>query len=229
MSGGGFQGIPPEGLAFLRELAVNNDRAWFSENKGAYQDFVREPLRRLVEALAPEVARIDPTLDGNPLGPAVSRIQRDTRFSRDKSPYRLRQWIAFKPLTAEWVSRPVLFMEFGAADWCWGVGYYAATPAVMAAVRAAATANPQPFADALTALRQAGAEFRGDSYRRPRTALHLPELVRDWCDRKSPYADCRSAIGPLFHTAALQDVVADGFRTAAPLYQSLKAAAALTA
>jgi len=227
--GGGFQGIPPEASAFLKGLAAHNNRAWFAENKADYQEFVREPLRRLVEALAPVIGGIDPSLDCNPLGWAVSRLQRDTRFSKDKTPYRLRQWLAFKPHLGDWTSRPVFFMEFGAEDWCWGIGYYAATPAVVAAVRAAAIRKPEPFAEALSALRQAGAEFQGDSYRRPRTPSDLPDLVRDWCDRKSPYAECRSAVGPLFQSAELKDVVAAGFVVAAPLYRLLKDAAALTA
>lgn len=229
MGTGGFQGIPPEAAAFLTALAANNDRAWFAGHKGDYQTFVRDPLRLLVQALAPDVVRIDPALDCNPLGPAVSRLQRDTRFSRDKSPYRLRQWIAFKPSTSEWFSRPVFFMEFGATDWCWGLGYYAATPAVVAAVRAVAVENPQPFAEALTDLRRAGATFQGESYRRSRTPADLPDVLRDWCDRKSPYAECRAPIGALFHTAALRDVVAEGFARAVPLYRLLKEAAARTA
>ncbi|HVI53100.1 MAG TPA: DUF2461 domain-containing protein [Candidatus Sulfotelmatobacter sp.] len=229
MASGGFQGIPPEASTFLKGLATHNDRLWFAEHKADYQTFVREPLRRLVEALAPDISRIDPGLDCNPMGPAVSRIQRDTRFSKDKSPYRLRQWVAFKPHTPEWFSRPVFFMEFGAEDWCWGIGYYAAAPATVAAVRAEAGRKPEPFARALNALRQAGAVFQGEAYRRPRTPAHLPDVVRDWCDRKSPYSECRSPVGRLSQSGELKDALAAGFATAVPLYQLLKDAAILTA
>ena len=74
-------------LEFLEELAVNNNRDWFADNKARYQacnarfvDFSAELLRRLAE--------IDPTLDGLQPKDCIWRIYRDTRFSGDKRPYK---------------------------------------------------------------------------------------------------------------------------------------------
>lgn len=230
MTGGGFPGFPPQAPAFLKALAANNRRDWFHDHKAEYQSLIRDPLRRLVEALAPQMTAIDPRLDGDPLGPAVSRIQRDTRFSKDKSPYRLRQWLAFKTRSENWASRPTFFVGFGAETWRWGMGYYAATPTVMAAVRAAAEKQPDRFAGAITELYRVGASLEGDGYRRPRAQPDLPQAVQDLCNRKSPYAACLTSIGPLFFSPALAQTVADGFHAAAPLYGLLNdVAAALTA
>jgi len=229
VTGGAFHGIPPEASAFLKGLAAHNDRIWFAEHKADYQDAVREPLRRLIEALAPVMAAIDPDLDCNPLGSAVSRLHRDTRFSKDKSPYRLRQWIAFKKPVADWSSRPAFFMEFGAEDWRFGMGYCDAAPAAMAKMRAAAGRKPEAFSAALEQMTGAGLEISGDRYSRSKVSPELPEILRDWCDRKSPNGQTVSAVGPLFHSAEMKDFLAAAYQAAMPLYQLLKEAAAFTA
>lgn len=229
MAGGAFHGIPPEALAFLKELAAHNDRAWFAEHKADYQDAIREPLRRLIEAFAPVMTAIDPDLDCNPLGSAVSRLHRDTRFSKDKSPYRLRQWIAFKKPVADWSSRPAFFMEFGAADWRFGMGYCNAAPAAMAKMRAAAGLKPEAFAAALERMDKAGLEISGDRYSRSKVSAELPEILRDWCDRKSPNGQHMAAVGPLFHSADMMEALIAAYQAAAPLYLLLKDAAAFTA
>ncbi len=82
-----FEGFRPEAIAFLADLAANNDRAWFTPRKAEYDRLLKQPLEALCVALA---ARFDAR--GLPLiaDPARSpfRIYRDVRFSKDKSPYK---------------------------------------------------------------------------------------------------------------------------------------------
>ena len=82
-----FEGFSPEAIQFLTDLAVNNERAWFQPRKTAYERLLKEPMERLVEALAVRLAARDiPLLADRKRSPF--RIYRDTRFSRDKSPYK---------------------------------------------------------------------------------------------------------------------------------------------
>jgi uncharacterized protein (TIGR02453 family) len=72
-----FRGIPADAFDFFEELAANNNKAWWTENKDRYQAVVRGP----VEALLAEVEA--------EFGPAkIFRPYRDTRFSKDKTPYK---------------------------------------------------------------------------------------------------------------------------------------------
>lgn len=75
---------------FLRGLARNNQREWFNANKDDYHAHVRAPFQRLLTDLQPALAAISPHFRSDPklVGGSMFRIQRDTRFAGDKSPYK---------------------------------------------------------------------------------------------------------------------------------------------
>ena len=82
-----FAGFSPDGIQFMADLAANNDRAWFQPRKADYERLVKEPMELLMVALAErfDAARIPLVADPKR---SPFRIYRDTRFSRDKSPYK---------------------------------------------------------------------------------------------------------------------------------------------
>jgi uncharacterized protein (TIGR02453 family) len=82
-----FAGFPAEGIAFLRALKKNNDREWFTPRKSTFEDKVRRPMIELVSAIHGEMLRFAPDYVGEP-AKCVYRIYRDTRFSKDKTPYK---------------------------------------------------------------------------------------------------------------------------------------------
>ena len=82
-----FTGFRPEAIQFMVDLAQNNDRAWFQPRKTDFERLVKEPLEALVGALADRFDERGIPLRADPKG-SVFRIYRDTRFSRDKSPYK---------------------------------------------------------------------------------------------------------------------------------------------
>jgi uncharacterized protein (TIGR02453 family) len=79
----------PETQDFLRELRGHNERAWFDAHRGDYQAAYVEPAKAFVEAVAPGLAKFAPGIHAEPriLG-SIFRINRDTRFSADKRPYK---------------------------------------------------------------------------------------------------------------------------------------------
>jgi uncharacterized protein (TIGR02453 family) len=82
-----FTGFSPDAIQFLVDLAENNDRAWFQPRKAEYERLLKEPLGRMIAALADRLeARGVPILADPKKAPF--RIYRDTRFSKDKSPYK---------------------------------------------------------------------------------------------------------------------------------------------
>ncbi len=94
--GGGFTGFPREGLDFLYDLAMNNETAWFNDHKPEYERSVLEPSRRFVTAMGPALESIAPQVVADPrVNKSLFRINRDIRFSSDKSPYKTHAAIWF--------------------------------------------------------------------------------------------------------------------------------------
>ena len=85
---GGFTGFRPEALQFLADLAMNNDRAWFTPHKAEFERLLKEPMEALCVALADAFREHGVPLTADPRK-SPFRIYRDTRFSKDKSPYKL--------------------------------------------------------------------------------------------------------------------------------------------
>lgn len=82
-----FNGFPDAGLDFLRALKGHNTREWFAERKHVYEEQVRLPMLQLVADLTSQMWDHAPDHTIEPAR-AVYRINRDTRFSDDKSPYK---------------------------------------------------------------------------------------------------------------------------------------------
>lgn len=88
---------------FFRELARNNRKVWMDANRERYQQFVVKPLRRLLEELSSAVLQLDSRFDTTGrTGANFSRINRDIRFAKDKTPYRAQMYLKFSvPLPGE--------------------------------------------------------------------------------------------------------------------------------
>ena len=90
-----FPGFTPATFDFLRDLAANNDRAWFQPRKATFEHEVRDPLVLFVASFLDEARRRGLPYAGVP-EKALFRIYRDTRFSTDKTPYKTRAsaWVS---------------------------------------------------------------------------------------------------------------------------------------
>lgn len=85
----GFSGFPQETFAFLEGIAANNDKSWFEANRMLYERGYVEPGKAFVEAMGPRLRELSPTVQFEPrVNGSIMRVNRDTRFSRDKRPYK---------------------------------------------------------------------------------------------------------------------------------------------
>jgi uncharacterized protein (TIGR02453 family) len=84
MASGIFQGFSKDAPRFFKELAQNNNSAWFNANRSRYDEGVKRPAHALMEDLLAGIKKVVPGVDQG----KVMRINRDIRFSRDKSPYK---------------------------------------------------------------------------------------------------------------------------------------------
>ena len=82
-----FTGFSDEGLTFLRGLAAHNDRDWFTQHRAVYDDQLKPGLAALIAATSSSMAARAIPLTGDPKA-SQFRLHRDTRFSKDKRPYK---------------------------------------------------------------------------------------------------------------------------------------------
>jgi uncharacterized protein (TIGR02453 family) len=86
-----------ETFQFFRELARNNHKSWMDENRERYKECVVEPFRRFLEDLSSDVLRLDDEFDvRGRTGANFSRINRDIRFAKDKTPYKPQMYLKFQ-------------------------------------------------------------------------------------------------------------------------------------
>lgn len=156
----------PRTFAFLRELRENNDREWFAANKQRYERDVREPALRFISDFSARLAKIAPRLvaDPRPSGGSLFRIHRDTRFSRDKSPYKDHVGIHFfHERTKAAASVPGFYLHI-ASDQCFAAGgIWHPDPASLARIRAAIASGSREW----KAIRRSRLPIEGGALKRP--------------------------------------------------------------
>ncbi len=130
---------------FLDELAAHNERAWFAANRERYESQVRTPALAFITAMAPGLRRFAPHFraDPRPTGGSLMRIHRDTRFSRDKRPYKTNIGIQFRHELGKDVHAAAFYVHL-ASDGCFfGAGCWHPHPVVLADIRARIADQPQ--------------------------------------------------------------------------------------
>jgi len=110
-----FPGFSPEALKFLKQLKRHNDREWFKARKEQFDELLLEPMKLFVEEMDVRLAASIPEIHGSPKR-SIFRIYRDTRFSKDKSPY--------KTHLACWFSHVRASHGVGSETHGAGAGYY---------------------------------------------------------------------------------------------------------
>ena len=154
-----FSGFSRDLPTFLGELRENNSKAWFDENRQRYESVYLEPAKAFVAAIAPDLHRISPAISAEPrVNGAVMRVNRDIRFSRDKTPYKTTMDIHFVEGTTKLKSNPAYLFRFTAEAFHIGVGAHGFNKAQLAAWREALVDDKtgKAFRAALSAASKAG-------------------------------------------------------------------------
>ena len=210
--------ITENALLFLDENHQRNDREWFARNKENYKTLVEAPMLALSESLGPTIRKIDPSLATDPRR-TLSRIWKDTRFSKDKSFFKKSVWITFQ--REKGLSHPVYFFEFCSDFHRYGCGYYATPAKIMTHIQQQVLAGGKLFRNAQSAMKQLPHfEIDGDTYKRPKYPDQTPEL-RKWLERKSVTAMHTNRDRLALYSENLPEVLADAFIKLAPVYEFL--------
>jgi uncharacterized protein (TIGR02453 family) len=160
----------PRLFAFLRDLAANNDREWFAANKARYEADVKEPALEFISTFGPRLDKISPHFlaDARPVGGSLFRIHRDTRFSKDKAPYKTHTGIFFRHAAAKDVHAPGFYLHLEPGQVFAGAGIWRPDTATARRIREAIAADPARWKRVTRGKRfSASWELGGDALKRP--------------------------------------------------------------
>lgn len=129
-----FRGFPQAGIDFMRGLARNNKRDWFQPRKAIFDEQVKAPMVQMVEALNGAMLEFAPQFITDP-AEAIYRIYRDTRFSKDKTPYKTHIAASFFRLGTCKNGAGGYYFSVSHKEIEVGGGIYMPDPSTLAAVR----------------------------------------------------------------------------------------------
>jgi uncharacterized protein (TIGR02453 family) len=122
-----------ETFRFLKDLKKHNERAWFAENKARYEEHVKEPALRLIEGLAPKLDKLSPHFLATPR--SLYRIHRDTRFAKDKSPFKTHVGLHFRHERSRDAHAPGYYFHIEPGSVFVGVGIWHPDPSALHRIR----------------------------------------------------------------------------------------------
>jgi len=183
----GTRYFSPQLFAFLRNLAENNDREWFKGHQGDYEQYIREPALDFINDFAARLAKLSPhfVADSRTVGGSLFRIQRDTRFSKDKTPYKLNTGMHFRHERAKDVHAPGFYLNIEPGACYMGAGLWQPETKAAYAIRAAIAEDPSGWKKASQGKRFTEIyTLEGDSLRRPPKGYDADHPLIDDLKRK---------------------------------------------
>lgn len=216
--------ITPAFPKFFKELADNNNKNWFDENRKRYEQDIRNPFISLVGNLLPEVKKLDSEFDEDPKK-CLFRINRDIRFSKDKSPYNTSMKAAFVNGGRK-SGNPGYYLAISADSVHVGGGLYDTTKDGLEAIRECLTENAAALEDIIKteSFCRNFAELKGDALKRPPTGLKELADRYPFVKQKQFYFMSQSPIAPLLKAGNLEDFITEKFKAGAQLNNFLKQA-----
>jgi len=131
-------------LKFIKDLNKNNNRDWFNANKSRYIEHVKEPFEAFVQVMIDEMQKLDRNVLITPKD-AIFRIYRDTRFSKDKTPYKTHISAIVSRGGRKNKSSPGIYIQFSAEDARIYSGAYELDKNALQNVREGITSNLKEF------------------------------------------------------------------------------------
>ena len=179
-----FEGISSEARLLLAENRFRDSKDFYEENKEKIKQSATIPMRQIAAVIGEQLSAADPQMCTDPVK-MVSRIRRDTRFTRDQHLYRDNMWIMFMRSKYDWPQYPCMWFEFTPKSYSLGIGLFMQTPALLEYWRRAIRENPDEFRKAVESVENTGAVIDGEQYKRPKEGC--PEGLERYYNCKSVY------------------------------------------
>ncbi|HWY68429.1 MAG TPA: DUF2461 domain-containing protein [Terriglobales bacterium] len=216
-----FPGFPPEAITFLRGLERHNKREWFQPRKHIYEEHVRGPLETLVNAINGELAEFAPRYV-TPVKKAVFRIYRDTRFSKDKRPYKTHVAATFYLQNLDKAAGPCFYFHFTAKELLVFAGVWMPERDELLAIRNLLAERHEEFRAILSgkALRNAMGELKGEQLLRVPKGFAKDHPAEDLIRRKQWFLE-NTLDGDVTTSGRMLPEIINRFRAATPMLEFL--------
>ena len=213
-----FSGFTPQTIQFLNDLKANNFRQWFEDHRELYEIELLQPFRALANTLTPPMHAIDSLFEFRP-HKMISRIYRDTRFSKNKDPYKTCLWLNFQRSKTQWQNFPGFFMELNTETCFYGMGMYEPQRKIIEAFRERIETEPNSFEKMVKkSVDKTGFVVDGEMYKRP-LKNSVSDYLQPWMQRKSVYVmKTISVENPIIYSEKLAQQLADDFTALKELY-----------
>jgi len=158
--------IKPALFDFFRDLARHNNRQWFEKNRVRYERDVKQPLLAFIDAAARPLRSVSPHLQAGPR--SLFRLHRDTRFSKDKSPYKTNAGVHFRHDGGESAHALGVYVHFAPGEVFAGGGIWRPDAQALKAIRDRIAENPAQWKRAVggKAFKE-HCRLEGDALKRP--------------------------------------------------------------
>jgi uncharacterized protein (TIGR02453 family) len=219
----------PELFRFFRDLTKNNQRVWFDKNKDRYELFVKYPLLGFIGSFAPVLRTVSPsfTSDPRPMGGSMFRIYRDTRFSKDKTPYKTHAAAQFGHRVGKDVHAPGFYLHLEPGGVFAGGGLWRPDSPTAGRVRDAIAKRSREWDDALMNPRfRKVCTFEGEKLKRPPHGFRKDHPMIEWLKYKD-FTFYTKFTEKHACSAGFMERVADSYRAAIPLMRFLTHAVGL--
>jgi uncharacterized protein (TIGR02453 family) len=218
-----FSAFPKEGLQFLRTLKRNNNREWFQKHKSNYEEHVKQPMADLIEALHTEFQEFAPEMIASPKVSAY-RIHRDTRFSKDKTPYKTHVAAVFPPSGIGKHEGAGFYVHIAPEELLIGGGLYMPLPEDLRAVRNYIFEDPKKFLHIVesTSFRQRFGKVEGQQLARVPRGFPQEHPVAEYLRHKQFLAS-RTLPAERATTPGFYKTLVETFQAILPLIRFLNA------
>ena len=224
----GFPGFPPETQAFLRELRENNTREWFAANKARFDDVVRAPALQWVSAMGERLRTLDADivvdLRANGSG-SLMRAARDTRFSIDKSPYKVNVAMMWWHGAGKKMQHPGFGMQITPDDAGLMAGMFHFQKPMLDAYRQAVVDDElgPALLETFRAVEDAGYTISGRHYKTVPRGYDKAHPRAEWLKYNSLHAGTHVIAPGAIASPQLVDICFDHFAKLAPIHHWLAA------
>jgi uncharacterized protein (TIGR02453 family) len=215
-----FQGFSDRTFAFFDAIAFNNTKEFFHSNHKWYEEAVRTPLRELTIALTPAIEQLDDTLDCR-VEKVVSRINRDIRFSHDKSLYRSYMWLAFRRSGEERKTTLGAYFDISSEGASYGIGIYSEHRPFMNGLRHRLLTDEESFLQAYLPVKDEF-ELCGNRFKRMPIPETLSAAAKAWYPMRGFWLEKDLTDFDLLCSADLVEEIKGGFMRLIPIYRYLQ-------
>lgn len=155
--------LSPKFFSFFKGLEKDNSKTYFDAHRKEYEQYVKEPFSELVQSLIDRMRKYEPTLSMEPKD-AIFRLNRDIRFSKDKTPYKTTASAHISAHGRKATGRPGFYFEIGSSGGSIGGGVYAPEKDELEAVRQLIASEGKEFNKVIKAKKFVDyyGEIRGD-------------------------------------------------------------------